>query len=1051
MPDIPRSTSSVCDCSDPAQKMAVILYPSLGTPLLLGASQKKCGLFIAAASLGVANAAHRRITLDGRSQVFAMDGDPEKTAAATVSRHLRLVGMTGPKPPADIAAGELTGDDKDCVTAKGAIKVWRVGRFEAGALIYNQKGEVFATLSPQAVKAYIDAAFGGGHIYEVELELAKLSVQPGADRFMSFAWMVEPTKAQKASLPTLCAARTVHAQDLLVESFLVAQAENPLQAHQPANANHTRRGKESCLVEYDVEQTARKARTLVANGAQRLAAWHPVVRLGDDGPLKLGHLSDVHINVRHNALAKSPARVIEDGQHAQGPVGSRVCNSFNALKELFDKIGAGAKPDTALLLTGDLIDFNRNIDPAQVPDDIGGQWKKFNVLNNFNTPGLYPRGQDDMLAFSLVRYAYTTLKLPVFMTSGNHEAYLLPYGISPRINAWGAAMGVLEDTTDTLGTDRYGKERAFSPMTTVGVGSGAHDISKTGPMAEAGRRIVNANKNLGIQDLAQTYRDFDSASQWHDNKANEGIAADHNMTIYEATLAYGPTYAQALTGNNYGTAHYDWFHVLFTPLEDVVIALGTEPDRTGRATQVIAALGWGQGENFKNLTLSGIAITATDRQGTGILPRANQSFSRHQLAVLDQARRHKQASARASLTVATHFTIVNYDEFVPYSAKGADVRFIPSSSPLAAPGRMQPGFNHVNTGTCEINLDTYFARHVFIEGADAARGTDAAGTTSATPDNAVDWHFSGHSHRSGVYDVAWRRPPSGSPMVEVMRARDPGILKKGEAIKAPARERTRFIVSSCGGPIGKQNLDRELDGWTLRPPAGTHLDPLTGLISQVGTQRTSRSAGAPLNEKPRLCVALDYMAVMSRNEDKHIDTPLAFKSVDLGGKGGRVPLVLSRTLAKLECIAGVRIWAFEGGKNAAGDAIRKWHMVVPTFHADAKAPSIEFTASDLEVLTAAIDSNGGKKLAQGFCEVLLKQPAVGDNDWSKDMDCADPWMFPLGGRVGPRSFAIRSWHFARPAEANGEVPDWKFLATHYEDKGYIPAAEVITGKKTNQQ
>jgi hypothetical protein len=141
----------------------------------------------------------------------------------------------------------------------------------------------------------------------------------------------------------------------------------------------------------------------------------------------------------------------------------------------------------------------------------------------------------------------------------------------------------------------------------------------------------------------------------------------------------------------------------------------------------------------------------------------------------------------------------------------------------------------------------------------------------------------------------------------------------------------------------------------------------------------------------------------------------------------------------------VRIWAFEGGKNAAGDAIRKWHMVVPTFHADAKTPSIEFTASDLEVLTAAIDSNGGKKLAQGFCEVLLEQPVVGDNDWSKDMDCTDPWMFPLGVRVGSRSSGVRSWHFLRPLQERGEVPDWKWLHHTHRAKYPEPGA-VIKGK-----
>ncbi|MDM0007839.1 hypothetical protein QTI51_24895 [Variovorax sp. J22G73] len=32
-----------------------------------------------------------------------------------------------------------------------------------------------------------------------------------------------------------------------------------------------------------------------------------------------------------------------------------------------------------------------------------------------------------------------------------------------------------------------------------------------------------------------------------------------------------------------------------------------------------------------------------------------------------------------------------------------------------------------------------------------------------------------------------------------------------------------------------------------------------------------------------------------------------------------------------------------------------------------------------------------------------------------------------------------------------EVLEWKFFASHCEDKGYIPAEEVIAGKKTNQR
>ncbi|MET3372437.1 hypothetical protein ABIC89_001483 [Variovorax boronicumulans] len=1041
MTNEPHTGTSVCDCSDPAQKVAVILYPSLGAPLLIGPGQKKCSLFIATASLGVANNNGARDTQDKRSQVIPMDGDSEKIAAATVARHLRLVGMKGPKPDADIQSGELTGDSKDCATAKSAIKVWRVARFDAGALIYNQKGEVFATLSPQAVKAYTESGFTGGYVYEVELELATLSVQPESGSFKSFAWMVEPTQQQKENLPTLCAASTVHSQDLLVESFLIAQVEDLRYRHQAANATSARQGKETCLLEYDVPQTAQKARTLITNSAERLAAWHPVIKLAGNEPLNLGHLSDVHINVRHNALAKSPARVIEDAQYTSLPVGSRVCNSFNALKELFDKIGAGKKPDTALLLTGDLIDFNRNIDPAQVPDGIGEQWKKFNVLNNVNTPGLYPRGQDDMLAFSLVRYAYNELLLPVFMTSGNHEAYSVPYGISPRLNEWAASMGVMEDTTDALG-DSYGRDRPFTATRTVSTPrGGAHQVSTIGLKAEVGRRLVNKNKNLDIKDLKTSYLDFDGASKWSANMPNEGISADHNMTIYETTLAYGPTYGQALTGNNYKVDNYDWFYTLFTPLEDMLIALGVEPDESGPATQVIAALGWGQGENFKNI-VTGAIFTSIDKQGAGILPRAPQSFSTNQLRLLGQAQRHKRTSPGASLTVASHFTIINYDEPIAYSAKPQDMRFRPASNTYTLLPGGRPGFNTVNTGTCEINQDKYFEHCVRTEG--SGNAADRNDAPAVTPDTMVDWHFSGHSHRSGVYTVAWRQPASGGRVIEVTSAIDPGIQKEQ---KAPARQHTRFIVSSCGGPIGRQNLDHELDGWTLRPPSGSLLEPTSGVIRQVSTQRASRSAGAPLNEVPRLCVALDYMTVMKRNKDKAKETPLEFEPAELSAGGGRVPVVLSRTMAKLECIAGMRIWAFEGGT----DEFEKprpptWHLLTPTFHADTKSPSIEFTAEDLKTLLGAIDANGGEALAQGFCEVLLKQPKVGEHDWSKDIDCTDTWMFPLSVRLGSVSFGGRSWNFLRPPEERGEVPDWDWLASMYFDKGYIPSKQAIERK-----
>jgi predicted MPP superfamily phosphohydrolase len=143
-------------------------------------------------------------------------------------------------------------------------------------------------------------------------------------------------------------------------------------------------------------------------------SWHPVIRSKTSNQLKLGHLSDVHVNIRQNVLAESQASVLE-GVSASQPVGDKVSNCLEALKNLFDQFGNGPAKADALVITGDLIDFNRNLCPDQAQGNIQKQWSAFNVVNNVLNQSMYPRGQDDMLMFSLVRYAYTDLQLPVFL------------------------------------------------------------------------------------------------------------------------------------------------------------------------------------------------------------------------------------------------------------------------------------------------------------------------------------------------------------------------------------------------------------------------------------------------------------------------------------------------------------------------------------------------------------------------------------------------------------------------------------------------------------
>ncbi|RYE72769.1 MAG: hypothetical protein EOO80_19865, partial [Oxalobacteraceae bacterium] len=370
------------------------------------------------------------------AQHFAVDGDTRiaKMAHPYIDRHLRLYGIDKKETDVDTSQGNLFDDGKSYEKARAAVTTRWIDYFQAERTTTCSNGMAFS-LSAAAMQFYSE--FSGGKLFEIDIDLSAAPFSKiNSSAFHSFAWMVQLTDAEKKAWPGKAKPRAAHYQDLLINRFLAALRD--------------RRGKSlDPLHEFDVStvRTTRMDAPCTAN--PHLQAWHPVIR-ATSPTLKLGHLSDVHVSVRHQALAKSPAALIEDaagadaGKLAQKYAGDKLCNAFLHLKTLFEDIGKGRKPDTALLFTGDLIDFNRNVDPRRVGESIGEQWKAFNILANIHDTTIYPRWQDDMLVFSLVRHAYTQLKLPVFMTTGNHEAYETPYGISPRVGGWGLTLGAME-------------------------------------------------------------------------------------------------------------------------------------------------------------------------------------------------------------------------------------------------------------------------------------------------------------------------------------------------------------------------------------------------------------------------------------------------------------------------------------------------------------------------------------------------------------------------------------------------------------------------------
>ncbi len=969
-----QSTKPGCtDCETLPDVHAVILYPSLGTPLVLAPGQTHCSIIIAtsdtmgAISMDTKEMLARSLkdldesiastgVVPAKARPAKLKEDEATTLYRAVDRHLRLTKMSEKKLTDDTTQGTLFADAKSYAAAKAAITGRYLGHITQ-QLPFTTKDasgavDMAFTLSPHAVKLYQ----AHGHVFEVVLDLSAAPFKAISDgEFMSFAWMVKQAKPS-ADLPGTHA----HCNDLAIAKFRNEQSK----------VDHFGTWKEFDL-SAPLRQGMPAAKVAKENG---IWSWHPVIRSKAQGQLKLGHLSDVHVNIRQNVLAESTACILEGASDAK-PVGDKVSNCMEALKNLFEQFGSGDTKADALVITGDLIDFNRNLCPTKAQGTIEKQWSAFNVINNVMDHSVYPRGQDDMLMFSLVRYAYTNLQLPVFMTTGNHEAYQVPYGISPRVEV-------------------------------------VRDVAGRGLTESVGLTFSDVVRKMSAKEK-------ESLNAYAENKANPGISADHNMTLFEATLAYGPTYAQVILTENFHNSQFDWFYALFTPLTNWCVHYGASPEKP---RQALVGLGWGDAENYKNA--GNLNPLDSDNQGLGILPRSVDGISEAQKQILIHAQNRKAQGKAKTISVFSHFTLINYGGDVALNAKGA-------SLPVA-----DGAFESYNTGTCQKNQKWYFTECINAQG------------------KAVDYHFSGHSHRAGVYLGDIRRSgrnSTGEPRFDISSAFEPVTTPFG---LGPVGQ-TALLVSSSGGPVGVQNYAGELqvggDSWTLRPPSGTLLDPNRHTVQRVAVNTVKVPTA-----KPRLCVALDYVHLSKPDSLQFTQQLLrAEKLPDLW----KLELTLAKNFLDIHCIEGVKFWVYQKGdegtkgkRSSAG-----WVQIDPSYTTTAQGAVIEFTKEHTALLnTLWVEAPHAKVVSPMFAQIKLREPSnpkLSTKLWASDMNCTDPWIFPVQLKVtftpNQGSGPAYMYKLERPSGEHGEIPDWKWLHKtygKYPDIGEIIGATQATPK-----
>ncbi|MBS1211325.1 MAG: calcineurin-like phosphoesterase family protein, partial [Proteobacteria bacterium] len=841
------------ECADKAELQAVILFPALGTPCIAHSSEKTIKLYL--------------LVEDKCLEFFDIkDKTHAPLAWYFINRHLRLTPFKDTSKTSATIKGE--GLYSSEAFAKQAIKVWYHGTYASGIqkpgsghwgdLIYDHEGQAFATLRTSSIDFFVKAKAAYGpitpphdldarqadvsnqplrHLIEVELSTDGLkdSPQKNAGTAYSLAWMVTCVY-QKAVLSNgkLALPEVSHweHQDKLIYDFLAMMQRNKQHFAEP--------------FVFDIGSAETNIWPEPLRGeANRLKSFHPVM-FKDTETLTIGHLSDVHVSSRHFALAQSPAQIIPG---ASEQFAKKLANSFIALKELFGSMRDDQHKADVIFITGDLIDFNHNLHPREIKGDAPkDHWATYNLNTYFEggklnqnaqkQPIAYPRSLDDMLVYSLIKDSYTK-NCPVFMVTGNHEAYDVPYGVSPRLNYATTMAG--PDEALAISKKKRRRERIEKEATALDA-KGKHEeaaaLRATLPESERDAR-TDAVTPPGMQSGAGAnfWGDLASAKSgvspdkrpdaYAKDKANEGIAADHNLTIYEACLAYGPTAGKVLRSWNFIPANFDWFFMLFTPLADFQVSYG--------AKQCLIGLDWGESEIMVNLPGVGEGNSVG-----GVLPLANQSLNETQCALLRDALATSKKAGRKNV-LFSHFTMINYDQPIPHAPEQHWYKRDPHFS-LAG-----DGYSDYNVGTFSQNRQWLFAHF---------NGQSSEGN--------IHFTMGGHSHRAGAYALEFNhdytpaqlKPHGFEPCPLAIDHK----LAHSNIFKTP--ELTRILVSSCGGPIGVQNHQGELEGWNLKPPSGTLLK-----THAQGAEEFVRVTAK--GRKPRFCVALDYLVVM---KDKPVIT-----------------------------------------------------------------------------------------------------------------------------------------------------------------------------------
>jgi len=167
-----------------------------------------------------------------------------------------------------------------------------------------------------------------------------------------------------------------------------------------------------------------------------LAARHPVYLYSHEKEvLSVGTVADLHLSSRQTLFKFVGAQVIPGANSTDSPfVGPMAHESLSSSFELLQGVAEDKDSDLVAVI-GDLYDSSRNCNIKKCIENIkttGDLWNYMDI-DNYDNETMYPHHIDGLMALSLILQTYYDKNKPIFFVTGNHEAFELPFGGSPRI------------------------------------------------------------------------------------------------------------------------------------------------------------------------------------------------------------------------------------------------------------------------------------------------------------------------------------------------------------------------------------------------------------------------------------------------------------------------------------------------------------------------------------------------------------------------------------------------------------------------------------------